>query len=405
MRFLAVPKTKKTRYQVGVAVGILCLVGVFYLGVLTGTGKLHFGRSQYSDVTGLPPNIDYSQVTQLYNILRQNYDGKLTSTQIIDGLKHGLADAPGDPYTEYFSASEAKEFNNELQGQALTGIGAQLDADASGNIVVMSPLPGQPADKAGIKAKDIIANINGQSTAGMSITDAVNKIRGPKGSKVTLVIVRGNQQITFTVTRDNIQIPTATSKILDGNVGYLQVSQFSDNTVSLVQKAVQSFKDAGVKKVVLDLRDDPGGEVSTAQQLASLWLKPGDIIEQEKRGSTVVDSLQATSNNSLQGMPTVVLVDAGSASASEITTLALRDHHAAYVIGEKSYGKGVVQQLINLGDGSELKVTVAKWYSPNGTNINHAGIKPDETVGISDADAKAGTDTQLNAALNYLKSK
>jgi len=385
---------------------IVGVVVIFSLGVLTGDGRLTIlPQSQYTDVTGLPSNIDYSSVNQLYQVLRQNYDGKLTESQILNGLKHGLADAPNDPYTEYFSPSEAASFNDELQGQSISGIGAELDQDAQGDIIVMSPLPGQPAAKAGIEAKDIISTINGQSTSGMSVDDAVDKIRGKQGSKVTLGIVRGSQELTFTITRATLQVPTATSKVLSNNIGYIQVSQFSDDTYGLVQQAVQSFQKAGVNKIILDLRDDPGGEVDSAQNIASLWLPRGTTIEKEKRGNTVVADLQSTGVDPLKGMPTVVLVDGGSASASEITALALRDNKAATIIGEQSYGKGVVQSVIPFSDGSELKVTIAKWYGPADENINHKGITPNQVVQLTEAEAQAGNDTQLNAAISYLESK
>lgn len=395
-----VRRRRELRY-VGIIVGVLV---VFGLGVGVGNGRLHLtGSGPFAGQTGLPATLDYSSVTKVYDTLRQNYDGKLTANQILDGLKHGLAQATGDPYTEYFTPSEAKAFNGELQGISLTGIGAELDQDASGNIVVMSPIDGSPARQAGLQAKDVITTINGQSTAGMSVNDAVTKIRGPKGTKVTLGILRGgNQQLTFVITRDTISVPTATGKILDGNVGYLQVSQFSDDTFDLVQQAVSNFQQHGVKKIILDLRDDPGGEVTAAQDIASLWLPNNALIEQEKRGSTVIDSYRATGDNPLKGMPTVVLVNAGSASAAEITTLALRDNHAALVIGEKSYGKGVVQSVIPFTDGSELKVTIAKWYAPSGENINHKGITPDQVVAAGNDPT---VDLQLQAAQAYLAGK
>jgi carboxyl-terminal processing protease len=376
---------------------------VFGLGVLTGDGRLRVTpRSSFSDQTGLPKTLDYASVNRIYDSLRQNYDGKLSESQVLDGLKHGLANATGDPYTEYFTPKEAKAFNGQLEGISLTGIGAQLDQDTNGNVIIMSPLAGSPAEAAGLKAKDVIAAINGQSTAGLSVNDAVTKIRGPKGSKVTLGIIRaGGQQLTVTITRDTINVPTATSKLLAGNIGYLQVSQFSSDTYALVQQAVSKFQQAGVKKVIVDLRDNPGGEVDAAQDIASLWLPEGTVIEQEKRGNTVVDSLRATGTDPLKGMPTVVLVNAGSASASEITALALRDNKAATIIGEKSYGKGVVQSVIPFADGSELKVTIAKWYSPSGKSINHKGITPDVVV-KEPADATAANDPQLAAAEAYL---
>jgi carboxyl-terminal processing protease len=238
----------------------------------------------------------------------------------------------------------------------------------------------------------------------MTVNDAVLKIRGKKGSSVTLGVVRNiTEPLTFKITRNTIQIPTAVTKILDGNIGYLQVSQFSDDTDRLVTQAVTGFQAKGVKKVILDLRDNPGGEVTTAVQLSSLWLKQGDLIVEQRRGTTVIDSRYANDTNSLHGLKTVVLVNGGSASASEITTLALRDHGAAYVIGEKTYGKGVVQQLIPFSDGSSLKVTVAKWYSPKGTNVNHNGITPDKVVTPTDEDYKNNNDVQLKAAEAWLQ--
>jgi carboxyl-terminal processing protease len=408
MQFKRVGGDTKTLYGRHHSIGkVLVLAAVFLLGIFIGSGRIHLGGAgQFKGQTGLPSNLDYASVNQVYQVLRQNYNGKLSESQILDGLKHGVATATGDPYTEYFSSKEAKAFNGELQGVSLTGVGAQLELDTAGNVVVVAPLEGSPATAAGLRAKDVITAINGQSTSGMSANDAVTKIRGPKGTKVTLGILRGgDQQLTFTITRDTINVPTATSKILDNNIGYIQVSQFSSGTFSLVQQAVGKFQQAGVKKLVLDLRDDPGGEVDTAKNIASLWLPDNALIMQEKRGTTVVDSYRATGTNPFKGMPTVVLVNAGSASASEITALALHDNKAATIIGVKSYGKGVVQQVIPFSDGSELKVTIANWYAPNGESINKKGISPDTTVQRTDDDYKAGNDPQLQAAQDLLQTK
>lgn len=404
VRQQAVTKPAEKRMRVMKQGGLLLAgVGLLVLGIFIGNGTIQLVPSRYQNITGLGKTIDYSSVNDVYRTLIQNYDGKLTEQQILDGLKHGLAQSTKDPYTEYFTADEAKAFNSELQG-TITGIGAQLELDDTGNVVVLAPLAGSPAEAAGLRAQDVIVTINGKSTSGMTTNDAVQQIRGQKGTTVKLGIVRDKTQaLNFTITRDTIQIPTATSKILDGNIGYLQVSQFSDDTDNLIDKAVANFKANGVKKVILDLRDNPGGEVTTAVHLSSLWLQQGDLIVEQKHGDTVIDSDRATANNDLRGMPTVVLVNGGSASASEITTLALRDHKAAYVIGEKTFGKGVVQQLIPFSDGSSLKVTIAKWYSPNGTNINKKGITPDQIVTPTDADYKNKNDVQLKAAETYLQ--
>lgn len=383
-------------------IALVVIVGlIFMLGVATGDGrvadKLHLGRQPISK--NLPDKLDYTSVDQLYQSLKNNYDGKLTETQLIDGLKHGLATATHDPYTVYFTADEAKTFSNDLNN-SFSGIGAQLGLDDEGNLEVIAPIADLPADKAGIKAKDIIASINSVSTTGISVDQAVSKIRGPKGTKVTLQIIRNKSQtLIITITRDNITLPSVKTKILSNNIGYIQISTFANDTTSLMQKAADDFKSKNIKAIILDLRENPGGLLDAAVQVSSHWLKPGQLVLQEKRGSEVIQSYQSFGGNELYGMRTVVLIDSGSASASEIVTGALHDNNAAYVIGEKSYGKGVVQQLIDQSDGSQLKVTVASWYRPNGQNINKLGITPDKTVTITATDT---TDTQLQAALDYL---
>jgi len=197
-------------------------------------------------------------------------------------------------------------------------------------------------------------------------------------------------------------MPSVTTKTLDGNIGYLQISTFANDTTDLTQKAATQFASAHVKGIILDLRNDPGGLLEAAVKVSSLWVPDGKMILQEKRGSVVGQTYYGLGDNKLNGIPTVVLINEGSASASEITAGALHDDKAAYLIGTKSYGKGVVQQLINFGDGSQLKVTVASWYRPNGQNINKKGITPDLISKLSDADIKAGNDTQLQAAQAYL---
>ncbi len=375
---------------------------IFFLGVGIGNGRIVLGGHHFKSVSGLPANLDYASVNTVYQSLKDNYDGKLSAGQLQDGLKHGLATATNDPYTVYFTAKEANDFNKQLNN-SFSGIGAQLGQDSEGNLEVISPIAGLPADKAGIKPLDLIASINGTTTTGMSVDTAVSRIRGNKGTKVTLQIVRDHKQaLSLTITRDDITLPSVKTKILDGNIGYLQISTFANDTVDLAQKAADDFKAKNVKGIVLDLREDPGGLLDAAVHVSSLWLPQGKLVLQEKRGTTVVQSYNSLGGDELSGIPTVILIDAGSASASEITTGALHDNNAAYVIGQKSYGKGVVQQLVNFNDGSQLKVTIASWFRPNGKNINHLGITPDKTVTISDADAKAGTDTQLQAAQAYL---
>ena len=377
----------------------LLVVLIFSLGVNVGNGRISVGPK--SPQTGLPAQLNYSGVNEVYNALKANYNGKLTEQQLEDGLKHGLAQATNDPYTEYFTADEAKQFNSQLNN-TFSGVGAELGQDSDKNLIVISPISGFPADKAGLKAQDIITSINGQSATNMSVDQAVNEIRGKAGTTVTLGIVRNHtQSLTITITRQNIQVPSVTTKTLAGNIGYMRISTFSTDTSQLAQKAADSFKQQNVKGIILDLRSDPGGLLDAAVDVSSLWLPQGKLIVSE-RGTIGTDNHFATGADELNGIPTVVLIDSGSASASEITAGALHDNKAATLLGDKSYGKGVVQQLINFGDGSQLKVTVASWYRPNGQNINKQGITPDQVVPISDSDSAAGNDTQLLAAEKFL---
>lgn len=382
-------------------VAILLLVAAFVLGLNFGNGNLNLGGT---NSTGLPAHLNYSSVNAVYQLIRNNYDGHLTSNQMLNGLKEGLANATGDPYTEYFTKSEASAFNNELNN-SFTGIGAELSRNSAGDIEVIAPLSGYPAAKAGLKAQDVITSINNVSTSGMSVETAVNDIRGPAGTKVTLGILRGNQNLNISIVRETITIPSVNTRILKGNIGYMQIISFANDTSTLAYQAAQKFKSEHVKGIILDLRNDPGGLLSAAINVSSLWVNNSSLILQEKRGNTVVNSYYGQGDNILSNIPTVVLINSGTASSAEITTGALHDNHEAYVIGTKSFGKGVVQELFNLNNGAVLKVTVASWYRPDGQDINKKGITPDQTVQLTSSDIKAGNDTQLNAALNYLASK
>lgn len=376
-------------------------VAIFGMGVLVGNGTVMLGG--YATQTGnLPSRLDYGSVNQLYNALKANYDGKLTQQQLLDGIKSGLAQATGDPYTEYFSPKAAQDFRQQLSG-TFSGIGAELGKDDAGNLIVVSPISGSPAERAGLHARDIIASINNASTTGISVDTAVSKIRGPKGTQVTLKLVRGEETPTVTITRDDIKVPSVKSEILDGNIGYLRINQFGDDTADLASKAAKQFKDAGVQGIVLDMRGNPGGLLDAAVSVSSLWLPTGTKVLDEKRGGEVVQTYTANGNDVLHGIRTAVLIDGGSASAAEITAGALRDNDAATLVGEKSFGKGSVQQIQNFADGSELKVTIARWYRPNGQNIDKKGIQPDKKVSISNDDIKNGSDPQKDAALQLVR--
>ncbi|HEV2413017.1 MAG TPA: S41 family peptidase [Candidatus Saccharimonadales bacterium] len=376
------------------------IVAIIFFGFgYNAGGKFWFTKSTQN--SSLPSQLNYSSVNQLYQLLKSNYDGKLTEQQLVDGMKNGLIQSTNDPYTEYFTASQASSFNNELNG-SFSGIGAQLGL-RNNNLTIVSPLAGFPAQKAGLQAGDIILSINGVSTTNMNIDVAVNDIRGPKGTTVDLKILRGNQSLDFKIVRQDITVPSVTWSVNNG-IGDMVITQFANDTAGLANKAAQDFTNQHVKGIILDLRGDGGGYLQAGVDVASLWLPQGTEIVQERAGSTVLNSLTSTGDDTLHGIPTAVLVDGGTASASEIVSGALRDNNAATLIGSQTFGKGVVQQIFNLTGGSEVKITVAKWYTPNGQNINHQGLTPKIVVPMTTSDVNSGQDPQKARAVEFLQT-
>jgi len=387
-----------------IAALVVVVVVIFATGVGVGNGSIQFGAVRNTENKDLPKDLDYSSVEALYDALRASYDGNLDQKDLLDGIKAGLAEASGDPYTIYLNAKEAEEFNKQLSG-TFSGIGAELGQDSNKNLIIISPISGFPAAKAGLRPQDIIVEIDGKNTSGMNVSEAVSKIRGPKNTKVTLRVIRNKtEDLKFTITREDIKVPSVKYEIVAGNIGYLQITQFNDDTTELATKAAKEFKKKGVRGVVVDLRGNPGGLLDTSVAVSSLWLPEGKTVLQEKRGDVVVSTETATGNDILKGMPTVVLINEGSASASEIMAGALKDNGVATLIGVKSYGKGSVQQIKELLGGGELKVTIARWYRPSGENIDKKGIKPDKEVKMSDEDYANNRDPQKDAALNFIKS-
>jgi carboxyl-terminal processing protease len=397
----AVPKKNlMTALKKVIPVFVSALI-IFSAGWAIGGGRLdiHRNRAVHSN-SKLPNKLDYSSVDVIYQSMKDNFDGTIDQAKLLEGIKTGLANAAGDPYTEYFSPTDAKDFYGQLDG-TFEGIGAELGKDANGNIQIIAPLAGYPAEKAGLKSKDLIAQIDGKTTTGFSIDDAVKLIRGKAGTTVKLTVVRSGTALDITITRESIQIPSVKFAVKDG-IGILTISRFGEDTTKLVQDAANSFKSQNVRGVVLDLRGDPGGLLDAAVNVSSLWLKDKTVLT-ERRDGKVIQTYSSHGEATLNGIPTVVLINGGSASASEITAGALHDNNAATLMGVKSYGKGSVQQPIDLKDGSLLKVTIARWYTPAGKNIDKEGITPDKEVKISDDELKAGKDPQLDTALSQLK--
>jgi carboxyl-terminal processing protease len=339
--------------------------------------------------------LDLGSVQQTYQQLKANYDGSLDSQKLIEGASKGLVQAAGDQYTVYMDTKEASEFEKDLSGEIGGGVGAEIGL-RSGKPTVIRVLPNNPAEKSGVKAGDTIVGVNDQGTGGWTVDKTTSEIRGEAGTTVKLAVLRGNDPKEFTITRQIIQNPSVESSVEKG-LGILTISRFDEQTGELAKKAAERFKQENVRGVILDLRGNGGGYLGAAQDVAGLWLDDKVVVSERVNGKQT-DELRAGHNAILAGIPTTVLVNGSSASASEIVAGALQDYKAATLIGEKTFGKGSVQKVLDLGGGAVLKVTVAKWYTPNGKNITKEGIQPDQTVELKADDVDAGKDPQLDSA-------
>lgn len=395
------PKMKKSN----LAKIIIGAILVFALGFYSSESDLiKFNINRQKDAQNtkeLPEQLNYDAVEEVYAKLKADFDGDLDPAKLQDGLREGLVSAAGDPYTEFLDEQASKEFQENLTG-SFEGIGAELDKKDE-LIVIVSPISGFPADKAGLRANDAIVEIDGESAVDLSIIQAVQKIRGPKGTEVKLGVIRGDERLDFTITRDTISIPSVETEKVNGNIGVIRLSRFGEDTAELVREAAQKFKNENVKGIILDLRGNPGGLLNASVDVASIWLPKGQTVLQEKRGEQVIKTYFAEGNPILNGINTIVLINEGSASASEIVAGALSDHEAATLVGMKSFGKGSVQEVNELEYGGLLKVTIARWYTPSGVNIDEDGIKPDKTVKITEEDIEKERDPQQKAAINSLK--
>lgn len=340
-------------------------------------------------------SIDLSSVQETYRNLVANYDGTLDKQKLIYGASRGLVEAAGDPHTAYMDPDETKEFEKSLSGNIGGGIGAEIGL-RNGKPTIIKPLNDSPAQKSGIKAGETIIKVNDEAVTDWAVDKVVSKIRGEVGTSVKLTLLRDNQSRDVSVTRQNITTPAVESEI-DGEVGVLKVHRFGDDTVSLARKYATEFLEKGVKRVIVDLRNNPGGTVSSAQGLLGLWLDR-QVAMTERRGSEIVKTASTTGSPILGSIKTIVLINSNSASASEIVAGALRDYGKATLVGQKSYGKGSVQVLLELSGGSRMKVTEARWYTPKGNNIDKTGIEPDVKIDLSPDDVNNNRDPQMDKA-------
>jgi carboxyl-terminal processing protease len=369
----------------------------FYIGT-----RSHDIEAFLSPLTGVKrstESLDLSDVQSTYQYLSANYDGKLDKRALIEGANKGLVAAAGNQYTVYMTASEAKDFQKELSGDVGAGIGAELGMRGT-NVTIVRTLEGNSAQSAGVLAGDIVVSVNGESAAGWQADKAASKIRGEAGTTVKLVIKRGEAEIPYTLTRAKINNPSVSNEVV-GSTGIIKISRFDEQTGALARKAAVELKQKNVNSIIVDVRSDGGGYLSAAVDVAGLWLDNKVVVTQKKNGNVI--STERTDNNAvLKGMKTIVLVNSGTASASEILAASLRDYGVATLLGEKTFGKGSVQQVIDLNNDALLKVTVARWYTPKNMNLDAGGLVPNQEVKLTDEDRNAGRDPQLDAAKQSL---
>ncbi len=385
------PGVSLTRLQLAGWIAALVLIG----GVIGVFGyKAVVARTNTAAATS-------EQFREIRSILESSFNGDLNDEKQAEGALRGYVASLGDPYTVYLNASEAEELSNDLAGQ-LSGIGVEVGLK-NDRLTVIAPIDETPAAKAGIRAGDVIATIDGQSTSELTLDEAVKKIRGEKGTEVKLTVVReGEEPKELAITRDQIQVSSVKYEVKDGDVGYIRVRRFGDDTDTAIRNAAADLAKQGVDKIVLDLRDNPGGYLNSAVTVSSEFLADGVVVEERGRH---MESKQLVANpgGNLTNAKLVILINEGSASASEITAGALKDNDRAILVGEKTYGKGSVQEVKQLSNGAQLKVTVAGWFTPKGVNISKEGIKPDIEVKLTPEDSNAGRDPQLEKALEAVR--
>lgn len=367
---------------------------------------------------GQPQNIDFSLFWKVYNDLSSKYvdKGKVDPQKVLYGAINGLVNSVGDPYTVFFEPVTSKKFQEEITG-SFGGVGIEI-GKRNNILTVIAPIKDTPAFKAGIKAGDKILKIDGKTTVDLAIEEAVNMIRGKKGTKVILTIQNDTTRDVELV-RDAIKIPTIEWSLIDlpvdgGNkkIAYMQIYSFNQTVDSEFKKASEEILKSNADSLIIDLRNNPGGLLDSAINLAGWFLDKNQVVVGEVFGDGTRNEFRSNGNSLLKKYPTVILMNGGSASASEILAGALHDNRNIKIVGEKSFGKGSVQELQNYGDGSSLKVTIAKWLTPAGISISEKGIEADVEIKIKEEDLKTegkieigtpGKDPQLDKAIEIVR--
>lgn len=381
---------------------LILVIVVFFVGAKVGqNSKTPLVVNSEGREISVPA--DVNKIEEVWKIISGKYVDSVKNEDLNKGIMRGLVSGLNDPYSAYADRTETNQFEEDISG-SFTGIGVEIGRKKD-LVTVIAPLHDSPAEKAGIKAQDVIYKIGGEEIAqDSSLTEIASKIRGPAGTKVVLNILRNSQEdLEFSVERQKIQISSVNTKI-DNGVGIIQITVFNEDTAEQFRKAVNEVLAANVKGIVLDLRNNPGGILETSVQIAGYFTNRNDVIVKEvsARGSRDIVH-RSEGPSSLEKLPLVVLVNGGSASASEILAGALRDLRNVKLVGEKTFGKGTVQELIDLSDGSSLRITIAKWLTPKGSEIAEKGLTPD--IASEDPNPEDNVDVQLDESISMVRTQ
>ncbi|RJQ14023.1 S41 family peptidase [Candidatus Parcubacteria bacterium] len=401
-------KLKTQRPLWKTVVFIIAIGGIFFAGFFT--ARNYFPeRIVYTGIAnkelGKPAEVDFSLFWNAFEAIENRYVDRdsLDYQMLVYGAVDGLVKALGDPYSNFFTPTSTKQFLEEVSG-TFEGIGAEIDI-RDGTLTIVAPLKGAPAADAGLRPGDQVIKINGQSTAGITLEEAVKKIRGPRGTTVNLTIRRVDdfsEDLEIQVKRAVINIPVAHYEFKEG-VNHVQLFQFSETLPFEFRKIVFQILASGSDKIVLDLRNNPGGFLEASVDIASFFLAKDEPVVIEDLGNGEQNVFRSKGHSQLIDFKIVVLVNEGSASASEILAGALRDIRGIKLIGTKTFGKGSVQELVDLKEGTSLKLTIANWLTPNKNLISNKGLEPDISVELTNEDIEAGKDPQLEKALEIVK--
>ena len=402
------------KQNIKIILSVAIFIGIFVSGYFM--GKSSIPSSNYVALAGkaIPEDIaadgikdsDFETFWEVWRLMDEKSpdSSEADSQERVYSATRGLVESLGDAYSSYFDPEESEYFNQNLAGE-FSGVGMEVGM-REGNIVVISPLKDTPSYKAGIKAGDFVLAVDGESITDMTIDQAVKIIRGEKGTEVVLTIFREGEKETqdITIVRDTIQVPTLETSIKDG-VFIIELFSFSETSPVLFREALQEFIDSGEQYLILDLRGNPGGYLEASRDMASWFLPEGKIVVTEDYGDGE-DLVHRCKGYDIfnENLKFVVLVDGGSASASEILAGAFQDHEIATLVGSQTFGKGSVQELIPVKGGGSLKITVAKWLTPNGLSISDNGLTPDVEVEVTLEDIEAEIDAQLDKAIEVVKS-